>query len=163
MAWWLDDDEVLAAATAVWGDDPACPVCGNGSIDALVSMLEYHRLHPVAGACGYCAAIIANVFNMKHGGQWLTPGLFGFPANDLTGRPRRVTFSHARRMRIFERDGYRCQAPGCESQHDLTIDHRLAVANGGTNDDDNLQTMCRPCNLSKGARKGWSGRKAEAS
>lgn len=54
------------------------------------------------------------------------------------------------RKRIFERDAYRCVQ--CGGWDDLTIDHILAVANGGTDEDENLQAMCRSCNSRKGTR-----------
>lgn len=40
----------------------------------------------------------------------------------------------------------------CRSTEDLTADHVLALANGGTNDGER-QVLCRPCNSSKGARR----------
>lgn len=35
---------------------------------------------------------------------------------------------------------------------DLTVDHIIAVKNGGTNEIDNLTILCRSCNSSKGTR-----------
>ena len=54
------------------------------------------------------------------------------------------------RWMVFERDGYACAH--CGSRYDLTIDHIHPVSLGGTNDPSNLQTLCRTCNCSKGAR-----------
>lgn len=51
---------------------------------------------------------------------------------------------------VWDRDGWECVH--CGSHRDLTVDHVIPVALGGTNDMDNLQTLCRPCNSSKGAR-----------
>lgn len=34
----------------------------------------------------------------------------------------------------------------------LTVDHIVPLSRGGTQDEDNLQTRCRICNSSKGAR-----------
>lgn len=46
--------------------------------------------------------------------------------------------------------GHRCVV--CGSTESLTADHIVPVAKGGTNDLDNLQTMCEPCNTFKGSR-----------
>lgn len=48
------------------------------------------------------------------------------------------------RHRIFERDGRRCLS--CKSMEDLTIDHIIPISHDGTNEDSNLQTLCRTCN-----------------
>jgi len=55
------------------------------------------------------------------------------------------------RKRIFKRDGNRCLH--CGSDVDLSIDHVVAVVNGGGNEDDNLQTLCKKCNSSKGGKR----------
>jgi hypothetical protein len=52
--------------------------------------------------------------------------------------------------RIGERDGFRCRT--CGLDRTLTVDHVIAVINGGTDDDDNLQILCRSHNTAKGAR-----------
>lgn len=54
------------------------------------------------------------------------------------------------RTAIFERDAYRCVT--CGTHLDLTIDHIVPVVAGGSDDPDNLQTMCRTHNSEKGAR-----------
>ena len=51
---------------------------------------------------------------------------------------------------VFQRDGYQCRQ--CFSAERLTVDHITAIANGGTNEPDNLQTLCQSCNSRKGAR-----------
>lgn len=38
----------------------------------------------------------------------------------------------------------------CGSEHNLTLDHQLARAHGGTNHISNLQMLCRQCNAAKG-------------
>lgn len=55
----------------------------------------------------------------------------------------------ATKLRVFKRDGYTCTACG-EVGGDLTIDHHIPRSKGGTNDIDNLRTMCRGCNEAKG-------------
>jgi 5-methylcytosine-specific restriction endonuclease McrA len=51
---------------------------------------------------------------------------------------------------VFERDAYRCVV--CGTWLDLTVDHIIPRARGGTNEFGNLQTLCRSCNSRKGTR-----------
>lgn len=55
------------------------------------------------------------------------------------------------RIRIFERDDFTCQYCGVRGV-DLECDHVLPVSRGGSSDDDNLVTACKPCNRSKRAK-----------
>lgn len=52
---------------------------------------------------------------------------------------------------LIARDGQRCKR--CGTTEKITVDHIVALANGGTNDLDNLQLLCRDCNSAKGARE----------
>lgn len=52
-----------------------------------------------------------------------------------------------KKLRIKERDGFRCTK--CYSREQLTIDHIIPQSEGGTNDDDNLTTLCKGCNVMK--------------
>lgn len=78
------------------------------------------------------------------------------PAEETAGlKPRKTLAASARRpvsarvrLNTYQRDGYACVL--CGSHDDLTLDHIIPVTAGGTNDPDNLQTMCRPCNSRKG-------------
>lgn len=51
------------------------------------------------------------------------------------------------RQEIFERDGRQCVL--CHSTDKLSIDHIKPRSLGGTNDKDNLRTLCMSCNASK--------------
>lgn len=55
------------------------------------------------------------------------------------------------RVRVFDRDNYTCQMCGAtvEDGAKLHIDHIIPVSKGGTNELDNLQTLCFECNLGK--------------
>ncbi len=49
---------------------------------------------------------------------------------------------------------YKCVAcGGWFRKQDITVDHRIPLRQGGTNDLWNLQPMCKHCNSSKGARQ----------
>lgn len=54
------------------------------------------------------------------------------------------------RLAVYERDGWACV--DCGAVEGLSLDHIHPWSLGGSDDFDNLQTMCRPCNSSKGAR-----------
>lgn len=51
---------------------------------------------------------------------------------------------------IFERDGFHCLR--CFSTADLTLDHIVPRSEDGADDPENLQTLCRSCNSSKGTK-----------
>ena len=52
------------------------------------------------------------------------------------------------RQRVLIRDEYRCVK--CGNKRNLRFDHNVAVANGGSNEEDNIQLLCNICNLRKG-------------
>lgn len=60
----------------------------------------------------------------------------------------RRRISKTKRARVYARDGHACRY--CGAAEDLTIDHRVPIASGGTNRRSNLVTACQPCNLAKG-------------
>ena len=52
------------------------------------------------------------------------------------------------RAEVFRRDNHLCLK--CGAGDGLSIDHIVPVSKGGQNTLDNLQTLCMPCNISKG-------------
>lgn len=54
------------------------------------------------------------------------------------------------RRAVYERDGYQCLH--CGTTENLSLDHIHPWSLGGSDDPENLQTLCRPCNSRKGAR-----------
>jgi hypothetical protein len=68
-------------------------------------------------------------------------------------RPRKRV-RNKKRARILARDNYTCRECGFNSatphRDTLTIDHIVPVCEGGSNADENLQTLCQRCNTEKG-------------
>ena len=62
----------------------------------------------------------------------------------------REPITEAMRAEVYRRDGGKCVT--CGSKQNLQYDHILPVAKGGATTVNNLQLLCRTCNLSKGAR-----------
>lgn len=75
---------------------------------------------------------------------------FDKPRFKSVNKYNRKSISNGTRRIVYERDGYECVT--CKARKDLSIDHIIPVARGGTNDLDNLQTMCRSCNSRKGTK-----------
>ena len=61
---------------------------------------------------------------------------------------KRKPIPKAVREAVFKRDNYCCVK--CGSTKNLEVDHKVSLANGGTNEMANLQTLCQDCNRRKG-------------
>jgi len=57
----------------------------------------------------------------------------------------------AHKERVFSRDGRQCRY--CGSDENLHIDHIISRKRGGSHDLDNLQVLCRDCNLRKSSKE----------
>jgi len=66
---------------------------------------------------------------------------------DYVKPQKRVAFT---RFNLFLRDGFSCQY--CGARGDLTFDHVVPRARGGTTSWENVVAACSRCNLMKGAR-----------
>ena len=80
---------------------------------------------------------------------WL---ILSLTENARSVRPTiRATFSKEERAAIAQSQRYRCMYCGVRLTTDnLQIDHMYPVSRGGPNDADNLQALCRRCNIRKG-------------
>lgn len=68
-------------------------------------------------------------------------------------KTKRILLPPAVRDYVFRRDQYRCQSCGYfQTEALLQVDHIIPLAQGGSNDLSNLQTLCQPCNLRKSSR-----------
>lgn len=66
---------------------------------------------------------------------------------------KRKALSKRTRFEVFKRDKFQCQYCGrTPPTVTLEIDHILAFANGGSDDEPNLVTSCRDCNSGKSDR-----------
>lgn len=73
----------------------------------------------------------------------------------ITSRQGRVELSQKRRFLVLQHCGFRCSYCGLGPGDGvaLEVDHVVAVANGGTNDDSNLTAACIDCNAGKSDRE----------
>ena len=46
---------------------------------------------------------------------------------------------------ILEACNARCTNPKCRSKNNLTINHKIPLSQGGTNDPENLEILCERC------------------
>lgn len=117
-----------------------CLMCGIESpeIECLMLVVKEARV------CPSCSEIVANAYQMKHSGRWLT-----WP-NPPTEKPKhpKAKINGNIRIAVFERDIYRCKH--CGTHKDLCCDHIIPESKGGETSLDNLQTLCRSCNSKKG-------------
>ena len=65
----------------------------------------------------------------------------------MVERRRRKNFTKAEYIKLGERAGYKCAI--CGSSKKLEIDHIHPVSKGGSDDFENLQLLCKSCNISK--------------
>ena len=95
---------------------------------------------------GNCGAVIDYVLE-----ELSLRGLFDRDRVSKNDTSTKEQISRVIRKTVFERDAYRCVF--CNSHIDLSVDHIKPESKGGTLAFENLQTLCRPCNSSKGARE----------
>ena len=68
-----------------------------------------------------------------------------------SGKRKRTHIPKGIRHEVFKRDNYTCVECGAKKDDGATlhIDHKIPVSKGGTDEMDNLQTLCKDCNLNK--------------
>jgi 5-methylcytosine-specific restriction enzyme A len=75
------------------------------------------------------------------------------PQSTREEKPTRYIRSSVR-VNVLSRDSYKCVFCGRNSKEvTLEIDHIIPFSRGGSNESDNLQTLCFDCNRGKGARR----------
>lgn len=86
--------------------------------------------------------------------RWLDDYKQLYPSPKLSKRINffrtRIQFSGKIRHIVLQKFSYRCVECGAtKDETSLHIDHIKPISKGGTNDLDNLQVLCKKCNLSK--------------
>ena len=68
-----------------------------------------------------------------------------------TSKRRRTNIPRGMRHEVFKRDNYTCVECGARKDDGATlhVDHIVPVSKGGSDELDNLQTLCSDCNLNK--------------
>jgi 5-methylcytosine-specific restriction endonuclease McrA len=61
------------------------------------------------------------------------------------GERNRASIPPSVRRKVLARDQYRCRGAGCRSARFLSVHHRIPRETGGTNDPENLITLCGNC------------------
>ncbi|RZG86795.1 hypothetical protein EXE10_06190 [Acinetobacter sp. WCHAc060033] len=87
--------------------------------------------------------------NGRHNRYKITPESFDSgnvkPATSILIKQK---ISKILRTKVYERDLYRCVT--CGTHLNLTCDHIIPESKGGATTIENLQTMCKSCNSTKG-------------
>ena len=101
-----------------------------------------------------------------HAGQCPKSGWQGYRRRQGSSGRGGTTWQNAR-LRIFKRDGFFCQehmrqgksvAVEEHGANHGVCDHIIPLAEGGSDDDDNLQTLCQDCDKTKTAQEARRGR-----
>lgn len=70
--------------------------------------------------------------------------------DDIAKLYRKSPIPSEMRWAVFRRDNFTCKR--CGRQEDLHADHVIPESKGGPTTMENLQTLCRDCNVKKGTR-----------
>jgi len=72
----------------------------------------------------------------------------------MADKTPRINIPPEVRKYVFDRNNYQCQS--CQtidlSAKNLQVDHIIPLAQGGSNDFSNLQTLCAKCNRAKSSK-----------
>lgn len=91
-----------------------------------------------AWVCDFCFSRLAELYESER------------KIKMMAGRPntKRPTITPEQRWTVWERDDYTCRK--CGARRPLAVDHIKPLCLGGEHHERNMQTLCVPCNRSKG-------------
>ncbi len=95
--------------------------------------------------------------NPCHYSECVEFSIYGTEFKDFYNKKRTIRrkgISQSIRWKVFERDNFSCIYCGVKGsgENPLEVDHKISIAEGGTNDLGNLATSCTVCNSGKGKR-----------
>lgn len=154
------------------------PVCGDACAAALVARIRKQRVENERGVvlrgCAECGRSFVVPYGHGRAGRTLCSDSCRKRRTRAAGRRRGKSHSARARQRgqrfdptirrvdVFERDGWTCQLCRCSTPRRLlsdfrslqapTLDHIVALSQGGSHTLDNVQCACRGCNSRKGAK-----------
>lgn len=106
----------------------------------------YSKIHPEVILCNHCANMILNVVHKAQYGRYV----FWEESEKTFKKYTKKKIGMKLRLEVYERDGFKCVI--CGVQKNLTLDHIKPEILGGESTLENLQTMCKSCNSSKGTQ-----------
>ena len=130
----------------------SCPTCKK-RIDE--DNLELINVRIKTFLCWDCQYIqIADINTNKENGNLRCPNCGSL---NKIQKNKRNPLDSKLRHECFKRDRYKCLECGATNKEKtLHCDHIISVAQGGSDEMDNLQTLCDDCNLAK-SDKSWKG------
>ncbi len=130
-----------------------CKSLGIGGRVKAISVTSFARRHFISESSAKEGLTKA----LEHGAITAEDDLWVFPTwrkhqGDETGTERQRRYRNRKNKveEVLERDNFTCQT--CGAKDDLVIDHVIPVALGGDTTMENLQALCRTCNLKKGSK-----------
>lgn len=104
-----------------------------------------------------CSALVRDGSGRCPAHKRVAPGSFADPARGSRHERGYGNAWDRKRKTILVRDGYLCQAHKRQGilkavgdkPYSAYVDHIRPKAEGGTDDDDNLETLCRSCHTAK--------------
>lgn len=121
-----------------------CPRCGPSVNARNTADVVFHPTEP--WRCRHCDSDLVRLQDYKAPPRERV-------VRAAHSKKKRSSLSPSQRTRIMQRDGFRCRRCGAGPDDErLVIDHVTPVSMGGTSHDQNLQTLCTPCNQGKADR-----------
>lgn len=112
----------------------------NDPIDPYISIYLSNAIRDVLGFSGIDLENVEDIYGKQAARKFY----------DRFAAPKR-NVSPKKRMDVLERYKFKCAYCGASASDGVTleVDHIVPVSKGGSNDMDNLQILCKPCNIGK--------------